>query len=450
MKKILLISLLIISSKISQAQLDSMSFVPVKDNSIYSESANLSNGAGNNLFSGRTLIGTIRRALLKFNFAGLPSNAQIQSVKLTMPILQSAGNTTIPKSFSLHKLQKDWGEGTSMGSGQGATATTNDATWNYNFYSSSTWTNLGGDFEVIASATSSITYAMFPLKFGTWSSVGMKTDVSNWLANSATNFGWILRGDEVNGGSAMKFSSREETFYPKPTLTIFYTFSATDKVLINEVNPQKKWTELYNPSKPIIDLSSYYFTNGSSTQTLANMTILNGNLTLDSAQYVVLNWTNMGQNDGELALFNGNPTTAEMKDYVQYGSGNHARAGAAVMAQVWDNASSFLSSITADTLTHSLNGNNNYASGKVTNSTTFVTQRQTPTYRNLLCPPNILLTGNILDARYSSTGIVEIMGNMSNISMVKSSSPTYIQLKVNTLIDAGAKFQAQIGACPNN
>lgn len=417
---------------------------------MYSEGANLSNGLGNNLFSGRTLTGLLRRALLRFDLSSLPSNAQIQSVKLIMPILQSSGNATSPKSFSLHKVKKNWGEGTSMGSGQGATATTNDATWNYNFFSSSVWTNLGGDFESIASVTSNVNYAMYPLQFGTWSSMGMKTDILNWLASPSNNFGWILIGDEINGGSAIKFSSREETFYPKPILTIFYTLPATDKVFINELNPQKKWIELYNPSKQVVNLNNYYLANGATTQTLANMTVLNGSLTLDSAKYVVINWNEIEETDGELALFKGNPTIGEMKDYLQYGSANHTRASAALMAQVWDNANYFLPTITADTLTNSVNGNNIYTSGTATNSTSFVVQRQTPTYRNLLCPPIISLRGNVLDARYSSSGLVSIMGNISSTSTVKSSSQSYIQMNVNTLIDSGAKFQAQILGCPSN
>jgi hypothetical protein len=441
---------LLISSQISHAQLDSMSFTPVKDNSMFSEGANLSNGAGSNLFAGRTLISTSRRALLKFNPIGLPANAQIQSVSLSMIVIQSSGNTTIPKSFSLHKLQKDWGEGTSMGSGQGATATTNDATWAYNFYSSSSWTNTGGDFNPTPSATSNVQYSMFPPKYGIWNSASMKNDVVSWMANPTTNYGWILIGDESSGGSAMKFSSREDGFYPKPTLTIYYTLPANDKVLINEVNPQKKWIELYNPANPAVNLNNYWLANGNTSVSLTSLTVLNGNLTLDSSKYVVLNWSGMGQNDGELALFNGNPSTAEMKDYVQYGSANHQRSNAAVTAQVWDNANNFLPTITIDTLTNSLNGSNIYTSGKATNSTSFVTQRQTPTYRNLLCPPTITLTGNVLDARYSSSGLVSIMGNISSTSTVKSSSQSYIQLNVNTLIDLGAKFSTQIGACPNN
>ena len=82
-------------------------------------------------------------------------------------------------------------------------------------------------------------------------------------------------GDESVAGSAMKFGSKDGNFYAKPTLTIFYTLPVIDKILINEVNPQKKWIELYNPSKPVVNLNNYYLTNGATTQTLANMTVLN-------------------------------------------------------------------------------------------------------------------------------------------------------------------------------
>lgn len=449
MKKILLISLLLICSQISHAQLDSMKFVSVKDNSMYSEDTLASNGKGFYIFSGKTLNGTSRRALMKFDFSTFPANVQIQNVRLELAVTGGSANTTATYNFSLHKLSKDWGEGNSSGSGLGAPAMANDATWKYTFYPSANWTNRGGDFVPSPSVTSSITFTPFPLNYGVLSNVGMKTDVINWLSNPSNNFGWIMIGDESVAGSAMKFGSKDGNFYAKPTLTIFYTLPVIDKILINEVNPQKKWIELYNPSKPVVSLNNYYLANGATTQTLANMTVLNGSLTLDSAKYVVINWSGIGQTDGELALFNGNPATAEMKDYVQYGSANHTRVTAAVTAQLWDNVNNFLPTITADTLTNSLNGNNIYTSGKATNSTSFVVQRQTPTYRNLLCPPTIFLTGNVLDARYSSIGLFEVTGNISSTSSVKSSSQSYIQLNINTLINAGAKFQAQIGACPN-
>jgi len=453
MKHFFCILVFTLSSITCHAQLDSMSFTPVKDNSMFAESPTYSDGAGYNLFAGKTtgIAGSqIRRALLKFNLTSLPNNTQIQSVKLIMPVIQASGNTTTPHNFSLHKLLKDWGEGTSTSSGQGSPATTNDATWTYNFYNTSTWTTAGGDFTSTASATSAVAYAQFPLKFGTWNSTGIKNDVIAWLANPSTNFGWILKGEETVSGSAKKFTSREEGFFPKPTLTIYYTLPAVEKVLINEVNPQKKWIELYNPASPSINLNNYWIANGNTSVSLSNLTVLNGNLTLDSAQYVVINWAGIGQNDGELALFNGNPNIAEMKDYVQYGSANHQRSTAAVTAQVWDNINNFLPTISADTLTYSLKGNNIYTSGKVSNSTSFVTQRQTPTYKNVLCPPNLSLMGNIIDATYSTSGSLQMIGNINSTSFSKITSESYIQLNTNTLIEQGAKFQGQISGCPNN
>lgn len=432
------------------AQIDSMKFVPVKDNSMYSEDTLASNGKGFYIFAGKTLNGTSRRALMKFNFSTLPANVQIQSVKLELAVTGGSANTTTTHNFSLHKLLKDWGEGNSSGSGLGALAMVNDATWKYTFYPSTNWTNRGGDFVSNPSVTSSITFTPFPLNYGVLSNTGMKNDVISWLSSASNNFGWIIIGDETIPGSAMKFGSKDGNFYPKPTLSIFYTLPATEKVLINEVNPKKKWIELYNPSKTVVSLNNYYLANGNISESLANMTVLNGSLTLDSAKYVVISWSGIGQTDGELALFDGNPVTAEMKDYVQYGSANQARANTAVTAQVWDNANNFLPTITADTMTNSLNGNNIYTSGKATNSTSFIVQRQTPTYRNLHCPPTMSLTGNILDARYSSTGMVNIIGNISSTSTIKSSSQSCIQLNVNTLINVGARFQAQIGTCPNN
>jgi hypothetical protein len=457
MKKILLISLLIVGSKLSHAQLDSMSFVPVRDNTIYSEVPNNSNGLGFFLFAGRTEgeNGTEnRRALLKFDFSSLPANAQIQSVKLSIGVTKASRfhPITATYNFALHKVLKNWSEGTSVSNpgGKGIPATTNDATWASNLFGSSAWTNPGGDFTSTASATSSVTYLSFPQNFGVWNSTAMKNDVIAWKSNPSTNFGWIIIGEEAVIGSAFQFASKDGNFYDKPVLKVYYTFPATEKVLINEVNPQKKWVEIFNPSKPVVNLSNYYLANGNTTQSLSNIPILSGNLTLDSAQYVVLNWSSIGATGGELALFDGNTTTAEMKDYVQYGSGNRPRAGAAATAQVWDNANNFLPTITADTLTYSLNGNNTYASGKATNSTSFVTQRQTPTYQNLLCPTNISLMDNILDARYSASGAVEIMGSISPIATVKTTAKNYIQLKVNTLINSGAKFTTQIGGCPSN
>jgi serine protease len=49
----------------------------------------------------------------------------------------------------------------------------------------------------------------------------MVADVQSWLDNPATNFGWLVLGDESTGTTAKRFDSREST--SPPVLTIEYT-----------------------------------------------------------------------------------------------------------------------------------------------------------------------------------------------------------------------------------
>jgi len=97
--------------------------------------------------------------------------------------------------IELHKLLADWGEGTSQATGeegQGAPATPNDATWRHRFFDTIFWTNEGGDFSAVVSASQSVG----PVGQYTWSSAQMVADVQSWLENPASNFGWLVLGDE--------------------------------------------------------------------------------------------------------------------------------------------------------------------------------------------------------------------------------------------------------------
>ena len=106
MKKLLYFFFFLCLPLIVFSQTFTVDITPEKDNSMFSEGNNLSNGAGSNLFSGRTegRSGTdLRRALIKFNVSGIPANAQIDSVILRMPVMKAANNTTATHNFSLHK-----------------------------------------------------------------------------------------------------------------------------------------------------------------------------------------------------------------------------------------------------------------------------------------------------------------------------------------------------------
>lgn len=210
-------------------QAQSVTITPTQDNTLYENaSGSLSNGAGQYLFSGRTAqgSGSIRRIVLQFDVAGsVPAGATITGATLSLNMNKSISG---PQSISIHPLTTAWGEGTSNAPGQeggGTASTTNDATWIHAFFSTTNWTTAGGDYNSTASATTSVagngTY--------NWFAAGVTSDVQGWLSNPATNFGWIMIGNEGSSTTAKRFASKEfATAANRPQLTITYTTPCTD------------------------------------------------------------------------------------------------------------------------------------------------------------------------------------------------------------------------------
>jgi hypothetical protein len=198
-----------------------------KDNTLYqSTEGNISNGAGSYFIAGETNGSAVRRGVIAFDIAdNIPAGSTINSATLSLHMSQTNSGA---QTVALKRLSADWGEGTSNADsnpGQGTTATTNDATWVYRFYSTSSWTNTGGDFVSTVSASTSVgsvnTY--------TWGSTSqMVTDVQGWLDSPSNNFGWIVLGNETSTGSAKRFdSSKNSTTANRPALTIDYTSTST-------------------------------------------------------------------------------------------------------------------------------------------------------------------------------------------------------------------------------
>ena len=134
--------------------------LPDQDNTLYEDAEGAaSNGAGKGLFFGKTGPDgdeLLRRALVRFDLSGIPSSAVINSVEVSFVINQVPQNGAAADSATLHLASKDWGEGASNpfgAEGQGAAAQSGDATWLHTFYDTIFWTNPGGDYEPLASAT---------------------------------------------------------------------------------------------------------------------------------------------------------------------------------------------------------------------------------------------------------------------------------------------------------
>jgi len=195
-----------------------INIMPSKDNTLYEydpAEGDHSNGAGFHFFAGENGMGELRRGVLAFDVAGsIPPGSTITAVSLSMNMsMTPTGAVTV----ELHKVLADWGEGTShapMGEGDGAPATPNDATWRHRFFDSVFWTTQGGDFSATVSASQSVDV----IGQYTWNSAQMVADVQSWLNNPASNFGWLVLGDETAIATAKRFDTRESA--SPPVLTI--------------------------------------------------------------------------------------------------------------------------------------------------------------------------------------------------------------------------------------
>jgi hypothetical protein len=205
---------------------------PSKDNTLFQSLAgDISDGAGSYFFAGKTNHAAIRRGVIAFDIAGnIPAGATINSATLSLHMSMTISGA---QAIELHWLSADWGQGTSNSDsnpGQGAPATTNDATWVYRFFNTTaTWTNLGGDFVNTVSASTFVG----GFGFYTWgSTTQMVTDVQGWLDTPSNNFGWIVLGNETTFPTTKRFdSSKNSTIDFRPTLTIDYTSTSTASTL---------------------------------------------------------------------------------------------------------------------------------------------------------------------------------------------------------------------------
>ena len=218
----------------SSAVADTVTIEPMKDNTIFEEIDSNSNGSGEYIFSGHTQTPFIRRALLMFDVAGnVPADAAIESATLT---LYCSKTNASDMPASLHRLLCDWGEGASDAAGNegmGAPAEDGDATWIHTFFNTEFWLSPGGDFDAAASATIMVGFE----GSYTWDDPQLAADVQDWYTNPATNFGWVLIGDEIGYATAKRYNSRENPAADtRPMLTIEYTTGVA--------NEQETWSEI--------------------------------------------------------------------------------------------------------------------------------------------------------------------------------------------------------------
>lgn len=198
---------------------------PAKDATLYEDaSGSTANGSGQHLFAGATAGGSLRRALLEFDVAGVvPAGATITAAQLVLQLNRAYPGDVVSDVF-VHRVARPWSEGPSDAQdqeGAGTTAEPGDATWVHTSFDGAFWAAAGGDFVAAPSAIRSVGSTVGPV---VWSGAGLVADVQSWLDDPAANAGWILLAEETVSGSAKRFHSRDGAFLPdRPRLIVGFT-----------------------------------------------------------------------------------------------------------------------------------------------------------------------------------------------------------------------------------
>jgi hypothetical protein len=187
-----------------------MALVAARDaNLIEDDQGALGDARGPFLRAGATADQTARRALVAFDFDGIPRGRTVTRATL---ILHQSANNTSPQTVTLHRVLEDWGEGGSRSTGgAGVPAAPGDATWLHRFHNaadpsdSPAWNGPGGSFAAHASASAEVAAP----GYYQWTSVDLTRDVKLWIDQPRRNHGWLLLGNEAGLQSVKRFESRE-------------------------------------------------------------------------------------------------------------------------------------------------------------------------------------------------------------------------------------------------
>lgn len=205
---------LLAGTGLSFAHADSIALTPVADATLYEMSSldTPANGAGEYLFVGRIANqnGDRRRSVLRFDVANaIPIGATITSVELRFFVDRTISGAV---DLGLHRMSSSWSEGaTDAGApgGNGAPPSAGDATWLHRNFPASLWATPGGDFNSLASATVSVNAEQ---AYAIASTAALVADVQTWLNAPNSNFGWMLRANELTAPpTAKRIIARENS-----------------------------------------------------------------------------------------------------------------------------------------------------------------------------------------------------------------------------------------------
>lgn len=219
--------MLALSFWVLRAGAASLTFIPSADTALIEIAPTNNSGGQAWLLSGKIQNDVYRdRALMKFDFSALPTNAIVLSAVVTLEVTRQPGDGLANAPFGLHRMLRPWGEGDKVATtvpGQGLPATAGEATWRHAFFPTNEWTVPGGaaglDFSDIESSFQFI-YGVGQSPYRFESTPELVADVQSWVNSPQSNYGWMLLcDDEATIFTARRFGSREDPDAP-PRLDI--------------------------------------------------------------------------------------------------------------------------------------------------------------------------------------------------------------------------------------
>ncbi len=193
----------------------------VADTALFSDHPDNNYGGLDSLpIGGINLTGQEGRVLLRFDLAGaIPTNAVLNSVILQVMVVKEAPGGP-PLTIEAFRMLTDWHEGTQNLSLQGDVAGPGESSWNAPIQGTSAWHNPGGgsgtDFSAAASGSATIGGVA---AFNFQSSPALMADIRAWIADPASNLGWMLKArPPLVTGTARRLGARESGAGSRVTL----------------------------------------------------------------------------------------------------------------------------------------------------------------------------------------------------------------------------------------
>ena len=210
---------------------DTVVLHPIADTTLIEASPDANLGGAEFFNAGTAGNGNRNRALMQFSLTdAIPAGSLINDVTFSLDVVRQPSVDLQPSTFGLHRVLSSCGEGDKVpadpGSpGQGAPATTGEATWLFRFFNDTPWSAPGGrpgvDFVAGASSTTFVYGIGDPVVFE--STAELTADVQYWVDHPQSIPSWMLMTeDELVQKSARGFASREDGG-GGPTLTVDFT-----------------------------------------------------------------------------------------------------------------------------------------------------------------------------------------------------------------------------------